>query len=218
MAFDWGSAFKGGAAGGILPGVAAGFIGGGWNDDEKKTNELLDQIPDQLKQYLMPYINAGTGALGRAGTEYGNLLSDPNSIISRIGAGYKESPGYKWRLGQGENAITNAAASGGYAGTAEHQQRAGQLAGDLANQDYENYLSKALGLYGEGLHGNQSLANLGAGTAGDLATSLANILKTKAGLNYQRNLNKNQQMSDMFSSILGLFGNVAKGAAMGGGM
>ncbi len=212
MAFDWGNAFRGGASGAvagnsILPGWGAAIGGGlgalsGFFGHDDETNKLLGQIPDELKKYLMPYINAGTGALGKVGNEYGNLIDDPNALISRIGAGYKESPGYQWRLKQGEQGITNAAAAGGMAGTGQHQQQAGELAENLANQDYNDYMKNALGLYGTGLAGEQGLATLGASTGGDLATSLANLLQGRAGLNYKKDANNNQLNSDLLSSLL----------------
>ena len=145
----WGTAI-GGAIGGI-----SGLFSGG-EDEEEKTNKILEQISPEMRQYLMPYINAGTGALPHLNdisSEYQKMYQDPNSIISRIGGGYRESPGYRWRLNQGENAINNAQAAGGMAGSAQHQQLAGQLAEDLANQDYNDYMKNALGIYEGGLTG-----------------------------------------------------------------
>lgn len=211
MAFNWGNAGKGFAAtGGSGIGLLGGFLGD--NDYENDTNDILNKIPPELKKYLMPYINAGYGALpnlkGISG-EYEKMYQDPNAIIARIGAGYKESPGYKWRLGQGENAITNAAAAGGMTGTGQHQQQAGELAENLANQDYQDYLAKALGLYSGGLQGRtgieQGLYDTGASAGGSLAASLAKILQDQAQLKYQSGLNKNQQTSDLFSSIGSIF-------------
>jgi hypothetical protein len=213
MTFDWGNAFRGGASG-AAAGASAGWpgavIGGGLgalsgffgNDEEKKTNALLNQIPDQLKQYLMPYITAGQGALGKVGGEYEHLLSDPNEIINRIGSGYHESPGYQWRLGQGENAINNAAAAGGMIGTGQHQQQAGQLAENLANQDYWDFVNHGVDMYGKGLAGEQGLSTQGLTAGGDLGTSLANLLQGKAGLNYTRGTTSNQNNSDLVSSII----------------
>ncbi|HLX54910.1 MAG TPA: hypothetical protein VKR58_13275, partial [Aquella sp.] len=109
---------------------------------------------------------------------------------------------------QGENAINNAAAAGGMAGTAEHQQRAGELAENLANQDYYNFLTPALGLYGAGLTGEQNIANLGGNAASSLAESLASLLYQRAKLNYERGASKNKQNSDLFSNIFSNIGNV----------
>lgn len=223
MGFDWGNALKGGGTGfaaggpvgGIVGGALGGFLGGG--DPTKKANKYLDQIPPELRKYLEPYINAGHGALGHLNDisgEYEKMYQDPNAIISRIGSGYQKSPGYDWQLNQGENAITNAAAANGMAGTGQHQQQAGELATNLANQDYQNYLAKALGLYAGGVSGRagieQNIFDTGAGASGSLAANLAKILEAKAGLSYQNELNKNQQNSDLFSSIASRFGDLFK--------
>ena len=80
MSFDWGSAFRGGAQGGILPGIAAGFLN---RDPNKAANKYLDQIPDELKKYLQPYIDAGRGAYGHLNDisgEYEKMYQDPNAI------------------------------------------------------------------------------------------------------------------------------------------
>ncbi len=214
MAFDWGNAFRGGATGAVAGsklgpwgalaggglGALSGLFGGG--DEERETNKLLDQIPDQLKQYLMPYINAGQGALGKVGPEYDKLMADPNELIKRIGGGYQESPGYQWRKDQGLNAIQNAQAAGGMTGTGQHQQMAGELAGNLANQDYNNYMNQALGLYGAGLQGNQGLAEMGQRSGSSLGENLAQMLYQRGKLNYERGASKNKSNSGLFSDIL----------------
>lgn len=227
MGFDWGNAFRGGTQGaaagsslgpwGAAIGGGLGALGGffGDNDEEERTNKFLEQIPDQLKQYLMPYLKAGEGALPHLNdisNEYQNIYKDPNSIISRLGSGYKQSPGYQWKLNQGENAINNAEAAGGMIGTGEHQQKAGQLAENLADQDFGDYLDKAIGLFSGGLTGRtgieQGIYGRGANAAGDLAASLANLLNEKAGLSYQRGKNQNQQSSDLFSSLFSHIGDI----------
>lgn len=220
MAFDWGNAGKGWAStGGSGAGLLAGFFGD--NDYEKDTNNILDKIPPELRQYLMPYINAGQGALPHLNdlsSEYESMYKDPNAIISRIGAGYRQSPGYQWKLNQGENAINNAQAAGGMAGTAQHQQEAGQLAGNLADQDYQSYLDKALGLFTGGLSGRtgieQGIFNTGAEASGSLAASLSKILQDQAQLRYQGGLNKNQQLNDLLSSLTQMFSGGGKSFAM----
>jgi hypothetical protein len=226
MAFDWGNAFRGGAsgaaagssfgpwgaAGGGLLGALSGFFGN--NDEEKKTNKYLDQIPDELKKYLQPYIDAGRGAYGHLNdisSEYERSYKDPNSIISSIGAGYKESPGFRWKLNQGENAINNASAAGGMAGTSQHQQQAGELANNLASQDFNEFMERALGVRREGLTGRtgieQNIFDTGANASGSLASGLASLLQGKAGLNYARGANSNQMNSDLLSSLLSFFKN-----------
>lgn len=216
MAFDWGNAFRGGATGaaggysvagapGAAVGGAAGALGGGFfggGEDDEEAKRLLDQIPEELKKYLTPYITGGEHGLGKSTAEYDKLINDPNEIIKRISGGYTQSPGYQWKVSEGQRGITNAAAAGGYAGTGQHQQRAGELAENLANQDYNDYMKNALGLYNTGLSGELDLAHMGQGSATNLAEGLANLLKGKAGASYNQGTTKNQLNSDTISSII----------------
>lgn len=213
MAFDWSRALSGGASGaasgaamggpwGALIGGGLGALGGFGRNPEDEARKNLNQIPGTIKPYYEPYIQGGNWAMPQLQQQFGQLMSDPNAVISRLGAGYKESPGYKWRLGQGEAAINNANAAGGMLGTNQHQQQAGKLAGDLADQDYQNYLNSAMGLYGTGLSGAQDMAHQGQQAGGDLATSLGNLLQTQAGLGYKGAANQNQSNSDLISSLM----------------
>lgn len=213
MAFNFGRGLSSGLSGaatgfslggpwGAAIGGGLGALGGFGRDPEDEAKKYLNQIPGQIKPYYEPYIQGGNWAQPELQKQFGQLMSDPNAVISRLGAGYKASPGYQWRLGQGEAAINNANAAGGMLGTNQHQQQAGKLAGDLADQDYQNYLNSAMGLYGTGLSGAQDMAHQGLTAGSDLATSLANLLQGKAGLGYKGAANENQSNSDLMSSIM----------------
>lgn len=224
MPFNWGGAGQGAATGasagaafgpwgaaigGVGGGLLGGLTGGSADKDKKKAAKLLDQIPGELRKHLQPYIDAGMLSLDNLrdiSNEYQNMYKDPNSIISRIGEGYTQSPGYQWRYDQGQNAINNAAAAGGMIGTGQHQQQAGQLATNLASQDYNDFIDRSLGLYKGGLSGRtdleQNIFGKGYAASGDLATGIANVLKAQAGLKHQNAANTNQQQSDMWSNIL----------------
>lgn len=210
MGFNWGGSAQGFSQGGLIPGLVGGFLS---EDPEEKANKYLDQIPDELKKYLMPYIQQGQksyGNLNDISGEYENMYKDPNAIIQRLGAGYTQSPGYKWRLNQGENAINNAQAMGGMAGTGQHQQLAGELATNLASQDFNDFMKNVLGIYTGGLSGRtgieQDIYGKGYGASGDLATGIANWLNQKGGMAYQGAKNRNQQWSDALSSATSTIG------------
>jgi len=204
MAFDWkrggSGAMSGAAAGssfgpwGAAAGGALGAVGGFGGNPRDAANKYYDQIPGQMKPYYDPYINAGRSALGKTQGAYGEMMDDPNAIISRLGAGYKESPGYKWQLGQGEAAIGSANAAGGMAGTQQHMQQSGELANNLASQDYEKYLNHALGLYGSGVEGQQHISDQGYNASSSLADSLGNLLQHQGNMEYAGQNNEDQQL------------------------
>lgn len=179
-------------------------------DPSKKAMGPIDQIPGQMKPYYQPYINGGNWAMPQLQEQFGQMMKDPNEIISRLGQGYQQSPGYKWQLGQGEEAINNASAAGGMAGSPQHQQQAGQLASNLANQDFQNYMNQNLGLLGMGTQGAMGLGQMGYGASSDLASSLAQALMSKSNLQYAGQANKNQQTGGLLGNILGMFGKAFK--------
>lgn len=226
MAYDYGTGMAGAAtgakigsmvmpgfgtlAGGVLGGLG-GLFGGGMQDPSKAAQPYLNKIPGTISPYYQPYINAGNQALPGLQNMYNQMMQDPNAIISRLGAGYQQSPGYQWQLGQGQQAINNAAAAGGMAGSPMHQQQAGQLATNLANQDYESYLNHVLGLLGGGLTGQQGMAQMGYGASNDLATNLAQQLMSQANLAYAGTANRNQSTGGLLGGVMGMFGGGGKG-------
>lgn len=195
---DWSKIFAG--AGGIGGGLMNLFGGGGKNPADA-ASKYYDQIPDTLKQYLSQYINSGKTAMGDLEKEYGNLLNDPGSILARLGKGYTESPGFKFERDQGLNSINNAAAAGGMMGTNMHQQQAGELATNLANKDYGDYLTRAMGMYGQGLHGKQGINEMGYGASNNLAQMLAQTLMNKGNMAYEGQAAKNKSDASGWADI-----------------
>ena len=141
MAFNWGGAGQGAVAGGSagsafgpwgtaigagIGGLTGGF--GGDDDPTEKSRKLLEQIPERLRPYFQQYFQTGQNQLPGLSDKFNNLINNPGGNVNKFGEGYKESPGFKWQLGQGEKAINNAYAAGGMAGSNEHGQQAGTLA------------------------------------------------------------------------------------------
>ena len=172
-------------------------------DPSKKSHKYLDKIPGTITPYYDPYIKAGTGALGTAQDQYNNLLSNPGGMLNQFGQGYQQSPGFQFALQQALQGAGHAAAAGGMAGSPQHEQQNMGIATGLANQDYNNYLSNVLGLYGAGLGGIGNLTNLGFGASSDLATSLGQNLMNKAGLSYSGQANQNQLIGGLLGNMMG---------------
>ena len=171
----------------------------------------LNKIPGNLSRYLSPYVGSGQNALSTLQGQYGGLINNPSSMLAGFGKNFQEDPGYQWNLKQGENAITNAAAAGGMAGSPMHQQQAGQLASNLANQQYQNYLQNVMGLYGQGMAGEQGLNQLGFQGSEDMAQGLAQALMQQANLAYAGQANQNQQQggtAGAWGGILGGLGDI----------
>jgi hypothetical protein len=197
----------GAGLGGIGAGLGAMMMGGG-KDPYGQASKYYDRIPDTLKPYFQPYINAGQGAMGQLQGQYGNLVNDPSGFLKNLGQGYQQSPGYDWQMKQAQNAATNAAAAGGMAGSPQHQQQAAQLASNIANQDYYNYLQNALGVYGTGLQGLQGINQMGFGASTGLGENLANSLMNQGNMAFSGQASRNQAQGSQWGDLLGGLGSL----------
>lgn len=220
-----------GGMGGIGAGLASLFL---TQNPSDSASPWLNQIPDALKQYMLPYINAGQQGLNtmndyinRGNTagnalmgQYGALLSNPAGVMNNIGSTFQQSPGYGFQVNQALGAANRASAAGGMAGSPQEQQQIAGVTSQLANQDYYNYLSHALGMYGQGLEGMQNVYGLGAQMgqnvydegaqmSGDLANSLGSYYMSQANNAYAGAQNQNQNMIGGLGSLIGGIGDIA---------
>ena len=167
------------------------FLWGG-NDAALQAGNYYNQIPDILKKYLKSYADRGNAVYPQLQGQYDQLLNDPGGLLNKLGQGYQESPGYQFQLNQELNAGNRAAAAKGMLGSPMQQQQAQQTGSQLANQDFNNYLSHVLGLYGQGLTGKQNIYNMGFGASNNLGENLSNALMSQGNLAYSTAANQNQ--------------------------
>lgn len=206
-----------GAAGGVGAGVGASYLNKDFKNPADSAMPYLDKVPDILKQYFQPYVNAGGNALNKLPGIYDNMLN-PNQLLSQIGSGYKQSPGFQWQLGQGLQATNQAAAAGGMLGSPQHQQQSATTAEGLANQDYYNYLGKALGVYGQGAEGYGNLAKMGQESSTNLGEDWAQNLMNQGNLAYAGQANQNSAEGGRDGAILAFLGQLLSGGAKAAGM
>lgn len=176
---------------------------------------FYNQIPGQVKGYYDPYINAGQNALPGLQNQYNDLLNNPGGKLNDIGQNYQQSPGFKFAMEQALQGAGHAAAAGGMAGSPQHSQQAMQLANNIANQDYYNWLGQATGMYNQGLSGQQNMSNQGLAAGGSMADQIAQMLAQQGNLAYQGQQQQNQNKSDLWGN-LGALGGAVGGYAMGG--
>jgi hypothetical protein len=215
-----------GASGlGSILGGLSGLFGSGKknkNDPSQAANSYLNQIPGTLGTYLNSYILQGQQTSPQLQQMYSQLMGNPGQQYNQLGAGYKESPGYQFKLQQALGAAGNAAAAGGTLGTPMHQQNSMQIANDIASQDYESYLNHILDLYKVGLGGNENLATRGYDASSRLAENLGSNLSQQANYKYAGQAGKNLSNQQNWSNIFGGLGQAAPwlfgGLGSGGGM
>lgn len=189
----------------------------------------LNQIPGEMGGYLNPYINNGNQAYGylqpymqrgnNAGNmlmgQYGAMTSNPGQFMNQIGQGFQQSPGYEFEQSQALGQANRAAAAGGMAGSPAEQQQIAGVSGQIANQDYYNYLNHAMDMFGQGMNGLQNMSgqgmnaaqnvyNTGYNASSDMANSLADYYMSQGNLGYAGAQNQN-------NSMLGGLGSLASG-------
>ncbi len=191
-----------GSGAGTAAGGAYNLFNAGKNDPGKAAAPYLNQIPDVANKYLQPYSQAGQEAIGQLNPQYESLLNDTGGKYNQLAGGFKESPGYQFRLQEGLRAANNMASGHGMAGTPMHERLRMETAQGLAGQDFENYLGHILGLYGQGLQGKQGMIQGGAAASGDLANILSTNLSHQAQDAYRSQANKNQGRASGFSSLI----------------
>ncbi len=194
---------------------ARGIFSGG-TDPSKAAMPYYQQIPDILKKYMQPYIDSGTAASGDLSKQYEELRNDPGSLMARLGKGYTASPGYEFEKTQGLQGINNAAAAGGMLGTAGHQQEAGELETNLANKDYSDYLKQALGLWGQGITGEEGIADKGFESSSGMSKALSDMLESEGNLAYTGQQSRNDARTAWIKALMGGLGGAVGGAATGG--
>jgi len=194
-------------AGGLFGGAAGQMFGG---DPYSKAESTMGDIPGMLQKYFDPYLKAGQWALPQLYSQYGQLLNDPGSKMSQFGAGFQQSPGYQFQNKQSIDAANRAAAAGGMVGSPAEQQQVEKTSGQLANQDYYNYINHVMNLYQQGLGGTGNMAQMGFGAASGLGEDLAGIMESQA----QMQAAQGQGKSNMWGGLGGALGTAAMYAAM----
>ncbi len=199
------------------------FFKGGKNPADSAM-PYLNQIPGQTQQYQQPWFQAGKDQIPGLQDQYNQLMKDPGGKTNKIGESFQQSPGFKFAMDQAMQGGNHAAAAGGMAGSPQHEQQNMQMATQLGNQDYNNWMQNALGMYGQGLQGSQGMANQGQQAGQSMADMIAQTLAQQANLQFQGQRQQNQNKNDLWGNAfklggaaLGAFGGPI-GSMMGGGL
>lgn len=180
----------------------------------------LNQVTPMAENRLNPYINRGNEAGNLLHGQYQNLINNPYGQYEDIFNNYTPSKGFEFSRDQALKAMQNSAAAGGYSGTEADQLRQGQLAQQLASQDFGDYFNRILGLYNTGLEGEQGFSNEGYNANENLTGIEGDTLGAKAGLAFQGASQKNENRNSLARALfqaLGTVGGAAAGSAFGPG-
>jgi hypothetical protein len=173
----------------------------GFHNPADKANKYVGQIPGATNGLYAPWINAGLGALPDLQSQYGQLTSDPGGRLNKIGESYQQSPGFKFAMEQALQGGNHAAAAGGMAGSPMHEQQNMQLANNLANQDYNNWLEQATGMYKTGLGGQGDLAKMGQQSSKDYADLIAQAMAQQGNYAFRGQQDQNSFNNSLWSGL-----------------
>lgn len=179
------------------------FLKGGKNPADAGMG-YLGQIPDTTKPYYQPYIDQGQQAGGKLNSQYDQMTQNPGDFLSKISSGYKQSPGYQFKLQQALGAGQNASAAGGMLGTPQNQQQQMEIGEGIASKDYEDYINHILGIFGQGQKGQEQFQQQGFGASTGYGDLLGSNLAQQAGLATQGQAAQNQQRGQNWSNLFNL--------------
>ena len=181
---------------------------GSGTSPQDAASPYLDQIRQDLPGYYQPFIDAGQQALPQLQDQYGQLTSDPGGFMNNLGQGYQQSPGMQYAIDQATTAGNRSASAGGMLGTPAAAMAVAEQAQGIGQQDYNNWMNNAMGLYGQGQQGLQNLYGTGFQASTGLGGNLANLGMTEANMAYQGQSAENQAQNNALGGIMGGLGSL----------
>jgi hypothetical protein len=207
--------------------VVGDIFGGGREAAFGKEKRALEEAERQARAataagvgFEQPFMGAGRTGLERL---LGEISGDPTQTILQAQRGFAQSPAQKFQQQQALEAIRNAQAATGMAGSGLQQQQLAQAVANITGQQQEQFMRDVLGarqqdigaLLGTGQIGGQAARTAAGGEFGlgqQLAGLTGQIGQAEAG----QELSRAGGLSQLLGSI---FGGVGTGirAGMGGG-
>jgi hypothetical protein len=167
----------------------------------KEAGKIIGGVPSATAPHTAPWEESGKNVLPNLEEQYTQSMTNPGGKYNDIGSNYKESPGYKFALQQALQGGNNAAAAGGMAGSPQHEQEQMELAQNLANQDYYNYMEGATDIYKTGLTGGQNLSNQGQEAGKTQSDYVAQTMAQQANLKRAQEQEENERKNKAYTDI-----------------
>lgn len=189
--FNWGS----------LVGPAIAGLSGvyGANQSKDAANALADAANKAAEQFK-PWVDNGSWAINQAGNMLGRNGADAAT------AAFTKDPGYQFRLDQGNQALTRAAAASGTLGSGKYLKDAMTYNQGQASQEFGNSYNRLMGLAGMGQTATGSAADYTTSGASALASGKvagANALTSALGQGLSMyNTGQQQNQNNQFQNAL----------------
>lgn len=163
------------------------------NAQQKASQAAIDEQRreyDQTRQDQMPWLQAGTNALGMQQKALGGDWS-----------GFQNSPDYAWALDQGLKGVDRSAAARGNLYSGGHTADVMNYAQGLASQNFGNYWNRLAGMAGQGQTAANNLGSYGMTMANNIGGYLNNIGNSQANA-YNNQYNTFGQMAGVLGGAL----------------
>ena len=194
--------------GGAVAGNQANKAAQGAANAQERANQLA--IDEQRRQYdqsrtdMLPWLNAGTGA-----------LSQMQALNAGDSSQFHESPDYQFAFSEGQRALDQgAAARGGLFGGGNTRDTIKYGQG-MANQQYGTFYNRLQSMAGQGQTAAGGLGSLGANMAGQIGGYHNNSGSARASAYNQIGQNNAQLVAGTAGTLNNLFQNYN---TYGGGM
>lgn len=165
----------------------------------------------EAQKNLSPFMQTGQGANDVLARLFG-LNGQPADMSA-----FQASPGYQFRLSEGQKALENSAAARGGLFSGAAGKALTNYGQNSASQEFDNYVARLFGQQQLGANVAGNLANLGAGNAAQMGNIYTNMGNNQASA-IQNQWNAWGSIGDQAAAAaIGGFTGGAPGAAGGGG-
>lgn len=164
--------------GGLLQANAAKKAAGAQTAAANNQIELQREMWQQTRDDLSPWRTGGNTAQQALLYELGLGLAP--TIDGGAYGGFTKTPGYDYRLQQGQNAIEASAAARGGLNSGATMQALQENGQNFASNEYGNYLARLGGLSDAGMGAAGATANANANAASGISNALGSIGNAQA--------------------------------------
>lgn len=147
---------------------------------------------DQSRTDQMPWLQAGTGALGQMGALNAGDFSS-----------FTNSPDYQFALDQGMKTLDRSAAAHGRMNSGGYGQDLVKYGQGMASQNYNNYYNRLQDMAGQGHTAASNLGSLGQSYASAVGSQYNNMGQARAsgyGMNAYNNANTATNLGKLFQN------------------
>ncbi len=186
-------------------------------------NQLNASLQRQRQAQQMPGGQSGSPLGLQQFQNETNRQLDPGSFINQLLSHYQQSPYARDQIKQGTQALEQSAASGGLLGSSQLGKGIAEQGQRISNEDRDNYLRNALGIYNQGYRGlgqqesqgfdaAQLISALRSQLGDKTAQDFGNIGIGKMGQDQARA----QATTGSISAVANIIANALSGGALGG--